>query len=307
MDAKKLHIRILPAAVVLAGLLALQWAWMPKPTAAEQRQFSEKINLAMRQAAHRLLTEAGNFTDKIAPVEQVAGNEFSLRLENDFNYDCLPDYLQSAFEEFGIDEDYYVAVKNCFDANSLVLGYTLSDFTKKGEVACSGREQDLDCYNLSVTFLEIPAASLRPAGWQRLSLMGGFLVSLGYVGFVLFGFRKNKNLEPTELLPATGGELLRFGHTTFDVANQTVTTGKTQQELTFREAKLLHVFCKNTNQLLDRNKLLEEVWGDEGVIVGRSLDVFVSRLRKILKEDESIQIVNVHSVGYRLEIVDKIQ
>ena len=305
MDARTLHLRILPAAVVLAGLLALQWAWTPKPSEVERRQFGEKINLAMRQAAHRLLAQEGDLTSAIPPVEQVAENEFLLRLESHFNYDSLPGYLQSAFEDYGIGADYRVAVKKCADEDFLVLGYTQSDFTKKDEVPCSGREQGLGCYNVSVTFSELPAGPKQAGGWKRLLPMGGILISLGYVAFVLVGFKKNNKPGRDEALPASSGELLTFGNSTFDVTNQSVTTGKTQQSLTFREAKLLHVFCKNINQLLDRNLLLDEVWGDEGVIVGRSLDVFVSRLRKILKEDQTVNIANVHSVGYRLEIVDK--
>jgi DNA-binding response OmpR family regulator len=68
---------------------------------------------------------------------------------------------------------------------------------------------------------------------------------------------------------------------------------------------LLDLFCQNKNQLLPREEILEYVWGDEGVIVGRSVDVFVSRLRKKLKPDDNIKITSVHGVGYRLEIPEK--
>ena len=310
MDARTVHLKILPAAVVLAGLLALQWAWMPKPSEVERRQSTEKINLALRQAAHRLLSLEGDSTRRIAPVRQVAGNEFLLRLESNFDYDSLPAFLHSALAGYGIGEDYTVAVKSCEDENLLVLGYTLRDFTEKNEVPCGGREQGLHCYNVSVTFPERPAGTSQAGGWRRMLPVGGILLSLGYVAFALFGVVKNKPPEAkaevaTEAMPAASGEVLHFGNSTFDAANQVVKIGKTQQMLTFREAKLLYVFCKNINQLLDRNVLLEEVWGDEGVIVGRSLDVFVSRLRKILKADETVKIANVHSVGYRLEIIDK--
>jgi len=53
-------------------------------------------------------------------------------------------------------------------------------------------------------------------------------------------------------------------------------------------------------QILEREKIVAKVWGEEGVIVGRSLDVFISRLRKILKEDTRLEIKNVHGVGYKL-------
>jgi DNA-binding response OmpR family regulator len=72
--------------------------------------------------------------------------------------------------------------------------------------------------------------------------------------------------------------------------------------LTFREAKLLEYFASHPNEVLNREQIQDYVWKDEGVIVGRSLDVFISRLRKILKSDESISIKNIHGVGYKLEV-----
>ena len=87
-----------------------------------------------------------------------------------------------------------------------------------------------------------------------------------------------------------------------DLTNQSVDIKQIKKELTFREAKLLHYFMKHPNQVLERENILSNVWEDEGVIVGRSLDVFVSRLRKILQADPALQIKNVHGVGYKLEV-----
>ena len=98
---------------------------------------------------------------------------------------------------------------------------------------------------------------------------------------------------------------LKFGNTTFDTVNQRLDCQGKQTELTYRETKLLKLFCSHQNKLLERDFITKVVWEDEGIIVGRSVDVFVSRLRKLLKDDPSVKIVNVHSVGYRFEIVDK--
>lgn len=96
--------------------------------------------------------------------------------------------------------------------------------------------------------------------------------------------------------------LLRFANTDFDPTNQFVQLGDIRQPLTFREAKLLHFFVQHQNQVLERDAILAAVWEDEGILVGRSLDVFVSRLRKILQKDTAVKIANVHGVGYRLEV-----
>ncbi len=87
-----------------------------------------------------------------------------------------------------------------------------------------------------------------------------------------------------------------------DIANQLLYVGNTKQNLTYREAKLLQLFIKHQNQILERDFILKSVWEDEGITVGRSIDVFVSRLRKLLQEDSSLKIAAVHGVGYRLEV-----
>jgi DNA-binding response OmpR family regulator len=72
--------------------------------------------------------------------------------------------------------------------------------------------------------------------------------------------------------------------------------------LTIKEAKLLSIFAANLNQIVDRNRLQKEVWEDEGVIVGRSLDMFISKLRKKLEQDPNVKLTNIHGKGYKLEV-----
>lgn len=106
----------------------------------------------------------------------------------------------------------------------------------------------------------------------------GFLLLIlaSIVGFWLFYKRKlsgitNQNLET---------ECLSLGNSQLDVNGQQLICGGIRQSLTFRETKLLRLFAISPNQLLERDFILSQVWADEGVLVGRSIDVFVSRLRK---------------------------
>ncbi len=98
--------------------------------------------------------------------------------------------------------------------------------------------------------------------------------------------------------------LLKFGNSTFDTANQILTTADQRTDLTYREAKLLLLLCRHKNKVLDRDLILKSVWEDEGILVGRSVDVFMSRLRKLLKENVAVKITNIHSVGYRFDVVE---
>ena len=73
-------------------------------------------------------------------------------------------------------------------------------------------------------------------------------------------------------------------------------------ELTSKEADLLLLLCDSANTTVERENILKTVWGDEGSYVGRTLDVFISKLRKKLEADETIKILNIRGVGYRLVI-----
>ena len=72
--------------------------------------------------------------------------------------------------------------------------------------------------------------------------------------------------------------------------------------LSKKECELLAIFIAKPNQIIKRDELTKKVWEDNGVFVGRSLDTYISKLRKKLKDDTSIKLTNVHGIGYKLEI-----
>jgi DNA-binding response OmpR family regulator len=74
------------------------------------------------------------------------------------------------------------------------------------------------------------------------------------------------------------------------------------RKLTIKEMELIKFFSENTNKVLNRNEILEKVWGSNDYFLGRSLDVFISRLRKYFKPDPNIKIVNLHGIGFRFTI-----
>ena len=94
---------------------------------------------------------------------------------------------------------------------------------------------------------------------------------------------------------------MSFGVFNFDFETQTLKKANQVIKLTHKEARLLNLLALSPNEILDRNFLLQKVWEDEGVFVGRSLDVFISRLRKKLQGDDTVRIVNIHGKGYKLQ------
>jgi two-component system, OmpR family, response regulator VicR len=93
-----------------------------------------------------------------------------------------------------------------------------------------------------------------------------------------------------------------FGQFTFDYLNLTLESTLNRKILTQKEADLLKYLVHQQNQICKRSDILEKIWGEDDYFMGRSLDVFISRLRKYLATDDSIQLENIHGVGFKLKI-----
>jgi DNA-binding response OmpR family regulator len=96
-------------------------------------------------------------------------------------------------------------------------------------------------------------------------------------------------------------ESYNVGSYIFDPVNLVLTSGGTQTQLTYREGELLKLFILNAGKLITREEILIRIWGENDYFSGRSLDVFISRLRKYLKSDPNVKIENRHGVGYVLK------
>ena len=92
---------------------------------------------------------------------------------------------------------------------------------------------------------------------------------------------------------------LSVGKYQFSFERLTLVLNGVCQELTFREAEVLRYLAERPNQIIRREELLKAIWGDDDYFMGRSLDVFVSRLRKYLAQDPALKIEGIHSVGFR--------
>ncbi|WP_282787494.1 response regulator transcription factor [Flavobacterium croceum] len=96
----------------------------------------------------------------------------------------------------------------------------------------------------------------------------------------------------------------QVGSFKFDFENYSLSNGELEFLLTQREAELLKFFIEHKNQVVKREAILKALWGDDDYFLGRSLDVFISRLRKIVCIDEHIQIENLHGIGFRFTVKD---
>ncbi|HEY9115296.1 MAG TPA: response regulator transcription factor [Bacteroidales bacterium] len=103
----------------------------------------------------------------------------------------------------------------------------------------------------------------------------------------------------------TAKEVFNIGKFEFDSQNLTLVSDDTKKRLTRKESALLKLLCLSENDLLPREIALETIWGDNDYFISRSMDVFIAKLRKYLATDPNVHIINVHGIGFKLEVLKK--
>lgn len=114
--------------------------------------------------------------------------------------------------------------------------------------------------------------------------------------------RINAILRRSSALPSEDSkvDVIQIGQFTFDYNAQKLNIGDEKLKLTTKENELLYLLSKNKNGVLERNYALKAVWGDDNYFNGRSMDVYIAKLRKLLKKDPNVQIINIHGKGFKL-------
>ena len=102
--------------------------------------------------------------------------------------------------------------------------------------------------------------------------------------------------------PEKENDFYQIGTYLFDYKLRTIEHGQSKQKLSPKEAELLKMLCESQNELLPRETALKKIWGDDGYFTTRSMDVYLTKLRKLFADDETVEIRNIHGSGFMLEI-----
>ncbi|AXY74207.1 winged helix family transcriptional regulator [Paraflavitalea soli] len=276
--------------------------------------------IMMRNIGHQLLLHVGDSTSRVLPVQQTGEHEYVLRFASPFTF--VPDSLVKAIDrvvkKHRLPPTYLVEVITCLN-DDVVFGYSIFKDSTNNIVPCRGRAQVMGCYKIKLQFPATAEAAVPDY------FLPGSLAAICLSLLVRFLYKKRNNThsggasiafatapapatattdpdpEPTLEVPAN---FIPLGRYRFYTGRQQLQFDQETIPLTAKESKLLQVFAASPNVVIDRDRLLKEVWEDEGVITGRSLDMFVSKLRKRLQLDAGISIINVHGKGYKLAIDD---
>lgn len=260
----------------------------------------QKMRVAVRAIGHRLLNQIGNLDTRVLAIRQKA-NTYQVRFADAITFD--PDDLicvtEEVFTEAGWELEYLVEVVQ--DSSQAVVHSFASDQVADFVfLPCKGRSLPSDQYELVFNFYNLPAAQQAVSGgdisfsptsdvWRGLFL----LVALSG----LFWLSRKRLQTPKQPVAKPG---IRLGTSHFEPDRMMLHIADQEVELSPTESQLLTVLYQSRNQTLERGHILHQVWGDEGDYVGRTLDVFISKLRKKLEPDPGLKIINVRGVGYRL-------
>ena len=254
--------------------------------------FAELVKIALRDVGNKLLLSNQDRTSLVLPVQKIDALTYQLSFEKTlaFNPDTLVALATRSFQKAQLPSHYQMEVKQC---NNAAVAYSFLQFAnvKKSIIPCSGRLLPQKCYTIEVRFLEETSSSNNNLIWILL-LLGSS------VGAVVFFPKRSKAKQP-EAKTEKGISLGKFA---FFPEENKLKIEATEISLSKKEVELLLVFIAHPNKIIKREELSKKVWEDHGVFVGRSLDTYISKLRKKLSADAAVQITNVHGVGYILEL-----
>lgn len=258
----------------------------------------------LRKIGDELLTQSGDSRSRVLPVKKIAENEYQINFENELTFqpDSLVNTTRRLLAKDPLASDYVVNVLNCGNSN-VAYGYAISRNKRDDIVACRGRVQPRGCYTVNIKF--------KPTGVNtaKNAFLLGSLPILAFIGFIFFRSAKPRRILADDQILADGEitgvvntGVVTLGSMLFDEKNRKLAINGTTIDLTETETRVLHIFASSPNETIERSRLQKEIWEDKGVIVGRSLDMFISKLRKKLEPDPTISIVVIRGKGYRLEI-----
>ncbi|HEX6169704.1 MAG TPA: helix-turn-helix domain-containing protein [Chitinophagaceae bacterium] len=266
----------------------------------KKNEIPEKhVEVVLRDLGHQLLLTAKDSSSRVLPVKKLNENIYQISFQNDFGFisDTLINLVQRTFKKNALANDYIVNLRNCKqNVRRDSLGETVFAFeinSQTGDLTpCRGRTLEVSCYVIEIELLK--------KNKFNSSLLLLLIIPLSLVGFYMKDkYRKKEEAAP----PFDNNDYIQLGSFRFYADNNVLKIENKSITLSEKETKALKIFAENINQIVEREKLMKEIWEDEGIVViSRNVDVLVSKLRKKLSDDNSIKFINVHGRGYKFII-----
>lgn len=265
-------------------------------TKESKEDTSALVKVALRDVGHHLLLSNQDTISVIKPVVALDSFEYQLSFEEQVTIqpDSLVTFIKNSFLKANLPQNYLVEVLQCKD-RAVAYSYQMKHNIEKSIIPCGGRQLKTGCYHVNVRFTKKNDKKSN-SDFCIWLLYGFFFGVFGVV--VLFYFKLKPKVVPVDDVE----NYTTIGQYKFYPEQNKLIRDTLTVNLSKKECELLLLFTSQPNEIIKREELTKKVWEDHGVFVGRSLDTYISKLRIKLKEDTSIKLINIHGVGYKLEI-----
>jgi DNA-binding winged helix-turn-helix (wHTH) protein len=279
---------LLGSSVIIIVILISAVAFINKKNEIPEKH----LEVVLRNLGHQLLLTAKDSTSRVLPVKKLNENTYQISFQNDFSFisDTLINLVQRTFQKNALSTDYIVSLKNC-EKKETVFAFEINRQT--GDLTgCRGRTLEVGCYVIEIELLKKTKFNF--------FLLLLLIIPLSLVGFYV----KDKFWKKEEAASIfDNNAYIQLGNFRFYTDDSVLKIENKTITLSEKETKALKIFAENINQIVEREKLMKEIWEDEGIVViSRNVDVLVSKLRKKLSDDNSIKFINVHGRGYKFII-----
>ncbi len=277
---------------VLSMFLLLFCSWGKSPSDQQQKE------ALLRSVGNEFLLHLGDSTSRILPIESDS-NRFVIHFQHPFAFepDALINAVYNVFEREQESGSFVVETVHC-DRKEIVHSFKVNTEQSKDLVACKLRALPKDCYVFIFTPLAVERGDVQKSIQTTNSTLGFVLLLLIIASVWIFKLKFSNRKKEEETNPET----IKIGDFMLDVEQLLLISVSERIALSAKETDLLYLLFLNQGQTVSRADLLAKVWGDEGDYIGRTLDVFISKLRKKLVSDATIKIITIRGVGYRLVI-----
>ena len=277
------------------------------PSHAQPYNSESHVKVAMRMIGHEVLLLNGDSTSRVLPVQKI-DDRYKIEFEKEFEFEPgrIVEVIAKVVMETQISPRYLVEIQDC-ETHEVVYSYEV-DLTNENEIIpCQTRSQPKNCYQIFFTLLESEKKEVslglnapfsnqsNTSGTDNNKLVWVILPLFILLGLLIWVRTKKKK-------PKKGPEIIHIGEYEFDKLNMQLSFKNKTTELSGKESDLLFLLYTSVNTTLERESILKEVWGDEGDYVGRTMDVFISKLRKKLANDSNLKIINIRGVGYKFVV-----
>lgn len=261
-------------------------------TKTQEPAANQVVKIALRDVGHQLLLSNQDSTTVVPPIQDLGDNRYQLQFNTPLSIhpDSLVQQVKTSFKKANLSNNYITEVQRCSD-NQVAYSYQMKQDIEQGIVPCGGRSLKPDCYTITIAFYTI----------KTTISFAYYVIPLVLLVIGLLLYLKLKSKPKATELPISINAKTIGSFTFYPVQNKLIKHAK-EITLSKKECDLLSIFIAQPNQIIKRETLSKRVWEDHGVVVGRSLDTYISKLRKKLQDDQSIKLTNVHGVGYKLEV-----